>query len=73
MFGSKLVSDVQSNGLVDLGVTCRVSGEMIEDVGDVLYIGLSGEKCLDTAAEDSGWNLEDVKVKLVCFNMTFSD
>jgi len=46
------VSDVQSNGLVGLGVT--FSGEMTEGTGDVLYSELSGENCLDTVAEESG-------------------
>lgn len=54
IFGSKVVSDVQSNGLVGLGVTCRISGEMTEGTGDVLYSELSGENCLDTVAEESG-------------------
>ena len=67
------MSDVHSNGLVGLEGTGRVSGEMTEGTGDVLYSELSGENCLDTVAEDSGWNLEGVKVKLACFNMTFSD
>jgi hypothetical protein len=54
LFGSKLVSDAQSRGLLGFGVICEPSGEITDEGGEALNIELSGEKCLGVEVEASG-------------------